>query len=462
LQSENLLVNREAGNLALNLLQPGPIPAEAPAGGPKPVPDKLSQPLAAAAFRDLLETVIAAALKATPGTSGGSRFPNDARGAQTSPGGAQTNVRGQGQGQNNPPGGAGGGGQNNRRGPGQNSGGGSNPGNTQNSAATSQTSAQIEQNNARGLLMGLQALLPQIDLYLPARAQAVRQKLSEVGVGNDPRRAFGQFGSLMQQGTVDSLLQAAAAAPQGMQARLYQQAALKAAEEGDTNRAREIATKYLDPATRNTVLQSVDIQQAARASSVEKLEEVRQSISRMRSEEERVRLLLQLAAAAQKENPKLALEVLDEAKNLVVRRANNYQQFDAQLRVAHAFASLDTMRSFETLEPGIRQLSELLGAASVLSGFEVEIFKDGELPLQGGSSLTSMVVRYSQELAGLARIDFEGAQTTADKFQLAEPRILARLAIVRGVLGVQAVQSPAFGFGGRDFGTNMPFMRRPQ
>lgn len=455
LQSENLLVNREAGNLALNLLQPGPIPGETAASGTKPDPDKPSQPLSASAFRDLLETVIAAALKATPGTSGNSRVPNDPRGAQNAPGGTQNSGRGQGQ--NNPPGG-----QNNRRAPGQNNAGGNSPNNAQNSAAASPTSAQIEQNNARGLLMGLQALLPQIDQYLPGRAPAVRQKLTEIGVGNDPRRAFSQFGSLAQQATVESMLQAAAGAPAGMQSRLYQQAALKAAAEGDTDRAREIANKYLDSTTRTAVLQSVDIQQAARGSSAEKMEEVRQSISRLRSEEERVRLLLQLAAATQKENPKLALQVLDEAKNLVVRRAAGYQQFDAQLKVAHAFAALETARSFETLEPGIMQLNELLSAAALLSGFEVDIFKEGELPLQGGSSLTSMVLRYAQELAGLAKIDFEGAQTAADKFQLAEPRILARLSIVRGVLGVQPVQSPGFGFGGRDFGPNMPFMRRPQ
>jgi hypothetical protein len=37
------------------------------------------------------------------------------------------------------------------------------------------------------------------------------------------------------------------------------------------------------------------------------------------------------------------------------------------------------------LEPGITQLNELLAAAQVLNGFEVEVYRDGELPLQGGS-----------------------------------------------------------------------------
>jgi hypothetical protein len=45
------------------------------------------------------------------------------------------------------------------------------------------TDAQIEQNNARRLLGGLQAALPSIDQYLPGRANAVRQKLTELGTG---------------------------------------------------------------------------------------------------------------------------------------------------------------------------------------------------------------------------------------------------------------------------------------
>ena len=86
------------------------------------------------------------------------------------------------------------------------------------------------------------------------------------------------------------------------------------------------------------------------------------------------------------------------------------------------------------LEPGINQINELLPAAALLNGFEVRLFKDGELPIQGGAQLSSVIAHYSQELSMLAPIDFEGAQTAADKFQRPEARIVARLAVVRGVL----------------------------
>ena len=48
-----------------------------------------------------------------------------------------------------------------------------------------------------------------------------------------------------------------------------------------------------------------------------------------------------------------------------------------------------------------------------------------------------MVARYGQRLGELATKDFERAQTLANRFQMTEPRIVARLAIVRGLLGLQ-------------------------
>jgi hypothetical protein len=151
------------------------------------------------------------------------------------------------------------------------------------------------------------------------------------------------------------------------------------------------------------------------------------------------------------------LTYLAEAQRLTSRRATNYEQLLQQLRVADELASLDAGKSFEALDQGIAQLNELLSAAALLSGFEVDIFKDGEMPLAGGSRLGDMVSRYGQSLATLAKTDFARAQSSASKFQLPEPRLLAELAIVRNVLGVP--QAPA---GNNGFGNGRGFGRRRQ
>ena len=150
-----------------------------------------------------------------------------------------------------------------------------------------------------------------------------------------------------------------------------------------------------------------------------------------------MKYLIDLSTSTRKDNPKLALRFLDDARNLVNKRAANYKQFEDQLKVADAFSAVDSKRSFEVLEPGIAQLNELLAAAQVLNGFEIDIFKEGELSLRSDNDLVGMVSRFGQELASLAKIDFDQSRVTADKFQLPEPRLNAKLQIVQSVLGVQ-------------------------
>jgi len=236
---------------------------------------------------------------------------------------------------------------------------------------------------------------------------------------------------------------------------MYQQAALKALDEGNPDRARDIANQHLEGTARTNMLHTLELKQAVSSTS-NKMDDIRQTINRAQSDEERLSLLLQFAGNLEADNPKLALQLLDEARALVARRATSYAQFEAQVNVAHAFLSLDPARSVETMEPGINQLNELLSAAAILSGFELNVFKEGELPLQGGGSLAGMVLRYGGELAELAKIDFEKAQLMTDKFVLAEPRILVKLTLVRGVLGATPIESNAGGGRGGQFG------RRPQ
>jgi hypothetical protein len=89
------------------------------------------------------------------------------------------------------------------------------------------------------------------------------------------------------------------------------------------------------------------------------------------------------------------------------------------------------------MDPGISHLNELLSAAALLSGFEMNMFRDGEMAIQSGNGLTSTINRFGQELALLARSDFERSESLAGRFQFPEARIMARMAIVQGLLGVK-------------------------
>jgi hypothetical protein len=445
LQTENMLANVQAQRLALNLLRSGPLSTQTATNGTPAVASNagLNQVgsnqayqvrandaaplLSESSFQDLMNTVIDAALRATPQTATNQRGQNSQRG--------QNNARGRG-----------------------------NFGAAQSANQNPVTDGQIEQQNARRLLAGLQMVLPQMDQYLPSRATTVRNKMIELGMDNQRRTAFNEVNTLMREGTADSLLAAAAGAPPALQSRIYQQAAQMALDEGDPDRARQIANDHLDPTTRDRVLQKVDVQLIAKKVEADNVNEFRQTLANLRNDDERIELLLQLAAQAQwavgdkkaalvpQGDPKLALQFLGEAQRLTTRRATNYPQFEQQLKVARALADLDPARSFDVLDPGISQLNELLAAAAILSGFEVSIFRDGELPLEGGSGLGDMVARYGQVLATLGKTDFARAESSANKFQLAEARLMSQLAIVRNVLGVPEVAPINSGFGGRGFG----------
>ena len=401
LVAANMLAITDAGNLALGLLQTGPRPATVPAADT--APSKIQPYLAANNYADLMGSVIDAALRATP------------QAATAQP--RQTRARG--------------------RGP-------SGPVN-QGNANSSLTPAELEQMNARRLLSGLQTLLPRVEQTLPTRAQAVRQKISEIGLNNNQRTNINQLLSNLDQQNSTSLLASAAAAPAGMQSRIYRRAAVKALDEGNPDLARQIAADHLEGNTRDSFLQEMELQQLTKKAEGEAIDEARRLVASLPSDSQRVDMLLQLAGRTNPTNPKLALQLLEEARQVTNKRATSYEQLELQLRVADAFKDIEPERSFEIIEPGIMQLNELFAAASTLSGFEVNVFRDGEMPLQGGSGLSAMVARYGQRLGALANKDFERAQSLANRFQFAEPRIIARLAIVRGLLGIE----PAVNVGGR-------------
>ena len=394
LVSANILGSSDAASLALDLLQAGPRSSNS--SKISATVSKRQAQIGQSGYVDLMGNVIDAALRATSQASNQSR-----------------QNRGRGRGFGN-----------------------ASTGGTQGTGPT-QSQGEIEQGNARRLLGGLQMLLSQIDQNVPARAQAVRQKIAELGMNNNQRVTQNQIlNSLQQQNSSEAMMAMAATAPVGLRSHIYRRAALKALDEGNVDRARQIANDHMDESARASILQTVEIQQVAKKAEADAIDEVRRMLSGLPNDEQRIDLLLELASSAQANNATFAVQLLNEARQLTIKRATSYQQFDQQLRVADAFKEIDSDRSFETLEPGIMQLNELLSAAAVLSGFEVNVFREGEMPLQGGG-LSTMVARYGQRLGGLATKDFERAQTLANRFQVSEARIVARLAIVRGMLGLE-------------------------
>jgi hypothetical protein len=298
------------------------------------------------------------------------------------------------------------------------------------------------------MLSSLQSIMPAVEKYAPARASQLRQKVPQKTSDEDVQvedvgvAEWGKYRALLEKGSADELLSAAPKAPQQMRDMLYERAAAKMMEEGDAERARQLINeKVPDPAQRKQMLAQLDQFSAAAAAAQGKVEQTRKMLATLRTNEERVMLLAQLASgAAAKGEKKIALQLLEEARGMISQRAKNINQLGAQLMVARVYAQLDPARSLAILEPIVDQLNELLGAATVLGGFFVEeLVRDDEIMLGPISQLFNLasndfLQQYVGDINALARADFDRTKALIDKFQREEIRTMMRLLLAQSIL----------------------------
>jgi hypothetical protein len=304
----------------------------------------------------------------------------------------------------------------------------------------------------------LSSLMPEIEKRMPERAPHLRRRVAESIRTLDPQeRTMVEFQELTQRGTVESLMEAAAKSPDKTRDMLYEQAAWKALNKGEPERARQIiADNIRDSAARDRILEGFDRLSLWDALRKENLNEARQKIARIKSKAERANILAQLAfGAAVKKDRKLALELLNEALPLINFKPKSDAELSTLLQVGRIYAIVEPVKAFELIESLVGQANDLLSAASVLSGFFLPsgVFKKGEMVLPPGYSDISMRFRHlGKELARLALLNFERTKAAADKFQRHEARVMARLFIAQGVLSEQLGSGVALYEGGMAIG----------
>lgn len=301
-----------------------------------------------------------------------------------------------------------------------------------------------------GRSQSLDELLPLVQKYAPARVAEVRRKIAQYKsmTGNPTQATEEETGEvdwvdhemMVGKGTAEELLAAAAKAEPGMRDHMYQYAAMKFAERGDIDKAREIInTNVSDPSLRKSYLSQLEQQASLTAAEQGKMDQVRKSLANLRTNEEKAQALAQIALAmVAKGEKKIARQLLEEAQALVNYRAKNITQLGAQLLVAQAYAKLNPERSLTMLEPIVDQLNELLAAAVTLGGFilDHEVMQDEEIRMEVLTSVLPFAESYFMaDLRRLAISDFDRTRALAERFQRDEVRMLARLLVVNSVIG---------------------------
>src|SRR5205085_12008643 len=157
------------------------------------------------------------------------------------------------------------------------------------------------QGNGYNLFHALQALLPELEKTAPARAAALRRKDDEMERAFNPyQRQMRPYRQVMQTGTVEAVLEAARKAPAEVRDQLYTQAAWKAFNDnnGDPERALQILENLSTPQQRGQVRREMEQRARWRAVQQGNYAEARQALARLRTPEERVQGLLQIAGRA--------------------------------------------------------------------------------------------------------------------------------------------------------------------
>ncbi len=154
-------------------------------------------------------------------------------------------------------------------------------------------------------------------------------------------------------------------------------------------------------------------------------------------------LASQVAKAGDRE---LAAEIMRDAEALVNPQPKNYQDFMYTWMLASGYAEADSDKAFPILESAIGRANDLISAFVKVGEFidvTEEMISDGEA--QVGAFGGGMIRGLSRELGvaestliTLVRADFAKTRALTNRFDRPEVRILAKMLVLRSVLGKNA------------------------
>jgi hypothetical protein len=195
---------------------------------------------------------------------------------------------------------------------------------------------------------------------------------------------------------------------------------------------KEIGSKPLSPEDRQKVIS-----------------QARGIIARTPGKEKKIMALNLLAVQVMRAGDKdLAAEIMNDAERFVNPQPKHYRDFLLSLMVASGYAETDPEKAFPILQDSILRVNETIAAAVKVAEFmdpSAELVVDGEV--QVGSFGGSMVREITKDLGmasvtirALAKKDFERTRGLTNNFDRTEVRVLAKMMVLRAVLGDRAVK----------------------
>jgi hypothetical protein len=176
--------------------------------------------------------------------------------------------------------------------------------------------------------------------------------------------------------------------------------------------------------------------------------QARKEISKLKNREQKLFALSALAAQISKIGEKeLAAEIMNEARGLVNLQPKNYKDFLGVWMLAGGYAQSDADKAFPILDDAVGRLNETISAFIKVGEFidvNEEIIEGEEVQVGGfGGEITRGLLGElgvaNSTLKSLAIADFAKTKALTNRFDRLEVRILAKMLVLRAVLGDKKV-----------------------
>jgi hypothetical protein len=138
-----------------------------------------------------------------------------------------------------------------------------------------------------------------------------------------------------------------------------------------------------------------------------------------------------------------ALEIMREAERFVNLQPKNYMDFIQNWMLASGYSQIDAEKSFPILEETVFRLNETISAFIKVGEFidvNGDFIEDGEVQVGSfGGEITrgmmSSIGATDSTILNLAKQDFARTRSLTNRFDRSEVRILAKMLILRAILG---------------------------
>ncbi len=277
--------------------------------------------------------------------------------------------------------------------------------------------------------------LEKIEQYAPSRAAQVRSKLNIDSRTSRNANRVASYATMAanaapRPGYSGPVSTAGSANSNSNSARMQEQEAKRLAEEKLMADVAKIGKGELPKEEREKVIA-----------------QSRKIVMQSRGKDKQIMGLSMLASQVAKAGDKdLAAEIMRDAEALVNPQPKNYQDFMYTWMLVAGYAESDPDKAFPILESAIGRANDLISAFVKVGEFidvTEEMISDGEA--QVGAFGGGMIRGLSRELGvaeatlgTLIKADFAKTRTMTNQFDRPEVRVLAKMLVLRSVLGKNA------------------------